>query len=78
MVDPPDNTIFWYSDYKDSYEEHERLDIRLWYDGIIISYTLYKALLVSIGDDWMHLSITAGKGVVKSLLYISGWKKSCI
>jgi len=31
-------------------------------------YTLYKALLVSIGDDCMHLSIIVGKGVVKSLL----------
>ena len=54
--------------------QEEKLYIVPW----AIYFTLYKALLVSIGADWIHLSITAGRGVVKSLLQISGLKKTCI
>lgn len=45
--------------------------------SININFTLYSALLVSIGADWIHLSITSGRELVSSLLYISGLKKTC-
>ena len=37
--------------------------------------TLYKPRRVSIGQLWMAASVTAGSGIKKSLLQISGLKK---